>query len=122
MQFYADEDFPLGTVEELRRIGHDVLTAHDDGRANRKISDQEVLERAHELDRAPFTHNRGDFKRLHLQGLVHSGVLSATQDPNNPVALATRIDVAVIAALPACPAARWHLSVYRNGQWNLRQA
>lgn len=120
MQLYADEDFPLGTVQELRRLGHDVLTAQDDGRANRKISDQEVLARAHELGRALLTHNRGDFRRLHLQGLEHSGILSATQDPKKPVALATRIDAAVIAALPACPATRWHLSVYRNAQWNLR--
>jgi hypothetical protein len=32
MQLYADEDFPLGVVEELRRLGHDVVTAQEDGR------------------------------------------------------------------------------------------
>ncbi len=29
MQLYADEDFPLGVVEELRRLGHDVQTAQE---------------------------------------------------------------------------------------------
>jgi Domain of unknown function (DUF5615) len=32
MQLYADENFPLPVVEELRRMGHDVLTAQEDGR------------------------------------------------------------------------------------------
>jgi hypothetical protein len=32
MQLYADENFPLPVVEELRQLGHDVLTAQDDGR------------------------------------------------------------------------------------------
>jgi hypothetical protein len=31
MQLYADEDFPRAVVEELRRLGHDVLTVQDDG-------------------------------------------------------------------------------------------
>lgn len=31
MLLYADEDFPHPVVEELRRLGHDVLTAQEDG-------------------------------------------------------------------------------------------
>lgn len=31
MALYADENFPLRVVEELRRLGHDVLTALQDG-------------------------------------------------------------------------------------------
>lgn len=38
-------NFPLRTVEELRRLGHDVLTTYEDGRANRAIPDKEVLRR-----------------------------------------------------------------------------
>jgi hypothetical protein len=30
MRLYADEDFPLPVVEELRRCGHDVLTVQED--------------------------------------------------------------------------------------------
>ena len=50
MQLYADEDFPLSVVEELRRLGHDVLTAQEDGHQSKPDSD--VLARAHSLGRA----------------------------------------------------------------------
>jgi hypothetical protein len=52
MLLCADEDFPLPVVEELRRSGHDVVTAHDDGRTS--LSDADVLTRAHALGRALF--------------------------------------------------------------------
>lgn len=39
MELYADENFPLRVVEELRRLGHDVLTSFEDGRANQSITD-----------------------------------------------------------------------------------
>lgn len=39
-RLYADENFPLPVVEELRRLGHDVLTMYEDGRANQSISDE----------------------------------------------------------------------------------
>jgi hypothetical protein len=32
MLLYADEDFPFPVVEQLRQLGHDVLTAQEDGR------------------------------------------------------------------------------------------
>ncbi len=34
MLLYADEDFPFPVVEELRRFGHDVLTASEDGHSS----------------------------------------------------------------------------------------
>ena len=37
MALYADENFPLRAVEELRRLGHDVLTVLEDGRANNPL-------------------------------------------------------------------------------------
>ncbi len=42
-RLYADEDFPLPVVEELRRLGHDVRTVQEAGRANQGIDDAEVL-------------------------------------------------------------------------------
>jgi hypothetical protein len=39
MALYADENFPLRVVEELRRLGHDVVTAFEDGRANQAVTD-----------------------------------------------------------------------------------
>jgi len=45
MWLYADENFPLRVVEELRRLGHDVLTALEDGKANQAITDADLLAR-----------------------------------------------------------------------------
>jgi hypothetical protein len=107
VQLYADEDFPLAVVMELRRLGHDVLTVQDDGR--RGTADPDVLARAHALGRAVLTHNRRHFERLHRQGAAHSEILSAKQDPNNHAALATRIDGALAGRSPG----RWCIRVNR---------
>jgi hypothetical protein len=80
MRFYADENFPLAVVIELRNLGHDVLTALEDERANRKIPDETVLQRAIELDRAVLTINRLDFKRLHSKDNNHAGIIICTFD------------------------------------------
>ena len=42
-RFLADENFPLPVVEELRRLGHDVLTIQEAGRANQQFPDKDVL-------------------------------------------------------------------------------
>lgn len=106
MRLYADEDFPLPVVEELRRLGHDVLTVQEDGR--QATPDPDVLARAHALARVVLTHNRRHFERLHHQGADHSGILTATRDNDSP-ALATRIDVALAGRSPG----RWCLRVNR---------
>jgi hypothetical protein len=67
------------------------------------------LARAHALGRALLTHNRRHFERLHRQGTLHSGILSATQDPHNAVALAARIQAALTGLAPG----RWCLRVNR---------
>ncbi len=82
MQLYADENVPQRVVKELRRLGHDVLTALEDGRANQSIPDEEVLTRAVELQRAVLTLNRVDFKRLHRQHPEHTGIIICTNDPD----------------------------------------
>jgi predicted nuclease of predicted toxin-antitoxin system len=97
MALYADENFPLRVVEELRRLGHDVITAFEDGKANQSITDQEVLARAVELGRAILTLNRLDFKRLHLQVPDHSGIIICTEDPDR-VGQAERIIKAMAKA------------------------
>jgi predicted nuclease of predicted toxin-antitoxin system len=82
MDLYADENFPLRVVEELRRLGIDVLTAFEDGRANQSITDQDILARATELGRAIVTLDRRDFKRLHTYAPDHSGIIICTEDPD----------------------------------------
>src|SRR2546422_11329735 len=83
MGLYADENFPLRTVEELRRLGHDVLTALEDGRANQSIPDEDLLARATEIGRTLLTINRLDFKRLHRQMPDHAGIIICTEDPGS---------------------------------------
>ncbi len=41
-RLYANENFPLPVVEELRRLGHDVLTIHETGKSDQSMSDEKV--------------------------------------------------------------------------------
>jgi predicted nuclease of predicted toxin-antitoxin system len=97
MPLYADENFPLRVVEELRRLGHDVITALEDGRANKSITDRDLLARATEIGRTILTLNRLDFKRLHLQVPNHAGIIICTEDPDR-LGQAQRIAVAIADA------------------------
>jgi predicted nuclease of predicted toxin-antitoxin system len=98
--FYADENFAHGIVVHLRRLGHDVLTVHEAGRANQGIPDEEVLAFATELDRCVLTFDLRDFVRLHRTAR-HAGIVVCTVDANFE-RLATAIDAAVrgCAVLP----------------------
>ena len=107
MLLYADEDFSHHVVEELRRLGHDVLTVQEDGR--RGTPDPGVLARARVLGRVVLTHNRRDFERLHRQGVSHRGIVSATHDPHNDAALALRMHNVLVGRSPG----RWCLRVNR---------
>jgi Domain of unknown function (DUF5615) len=97
-RLYADEDFPLPAVEELRRLGHDVLTVQEAGRAGKGIDDATVLGDAAADQRAVLTHNHPDFRRLHRQGQAHGGIISCTQDPQDHHGLARRIHNAIASA------------------------
>ena len=88
---YADENFPRPAVEELRRLGHDVLTLADAGRSDQAVPDEEVLALAVAAGRVLVTLNRKHFIRLHQQQPNHAGIIVCTFDPNF-VALAQRID------------------------------
>lgn len=81
-RLYANENFPLPVVEALRRLGHDVLTIHETGRAGEAVTDQDVLAIAAEAGRAVVTLNRRDFIRLHAESADHRGVIVCTVDPD----------------------------------------
>lgn len=97
MALYADENFPLRVVQELRRLGHDVLTAFEDGRANQAISDRDLLARATEIKRTLLTLNRQDFKRLHAQMPNHAGIIICTEDPDR-IGQARRVAASIAEA------------------------
>ena len=96
---YADENVDHRVVDHLRAAGHDVLTALEDGRANQRIPDPDVLVRATALGRAVLTGNRHDYHKLHHRDPNHAGIVTFTDDRDD-VALAGRIDAA-IAPLPS---------------------
>jgi hypothetical protein len=79
---YADENFPLPVVEELRRLGFDVLTMYEDEKANQSLTDEQVLSIAIEKRRALLTANRRDFIQLHQREPNHSGIIVCTFDAN----------------------------------------
>ncbi len=107
--FYADENFRNPVVEALRRLGHDVLTCQEAGRADQGIDDELVLSDALRMSRILLTQNRDDFKKLHRSGLPHWGIVVCTYDPDTE-ALARRIADAVAREEPGgC----WLASVVR---------
>ena len=90
-RLYSNENFPFPVVEELRRLGHDVLTVLETGHA---WPDEKVLAFATGEQRALLTLNRKHFFRLHRLKPVHSGIIACTFDVNF-VQLAARINVTV---------------------------
>src|SRR5262245_48515255 len=98
-RLYADENFDYPVVVVLRQLGHDVVTAQKVGQGGQRIPDPAVLAYATADGRAVLTLNRWHFKRLHLQGGSHAGIITCTRDDDS-VALAARIHAA-IAGLPS---------------------
>jgi hypothetical protein len=92
---YADEDFDYAVVEQLRLLGHDVLTVQEAGHGGRRIPDADVLAFAIGADRAVVTFNRWDFVRLHTRVQPHRGIIVCTRDAD-AAALAARIHHAIV--------------------------
>jgi hypothetical protein len=107
--FSADEKFRYLVVEALRRLGHDVLTCQEAGRAGQGLADDVVLADALAMGRVVLTQNRKHFIRLHNGGQDHRGVVVCTYD-RDAEALARRIDEAVAAQEPG---GRWLARVNR---------
>lgn len=107
MHFYADEDFAYPVVEELRRLGHDVLTVQEDGK--HAVPDHEVLAVAHSQIRVMLTYNRRHFEKLHRGDQIHSGIVSCTRDSDFQSQAARIHD-----AFSALSMGRWCLRVNRN--------
>jgi hypothetical protein len=93
-RLYANENFPMPTVEELRRLGYDVLTTLEAGKAGQAIPDEDVLEFAREQQRVLVTLNRKHFIGLHRSDPNHAGIIVCTFDPDFD-GLAQRIQAAI---------------------------
>ena len=94
VRIYANENFYRPVVEKLRQFGHDVLTILEAGKANQKISDEDVLLYAINENRVILTLNRKHFMRLHRLNPDHFGIIVCTEDPDFD-ALANRINDAL---------------------------
>jgi hypothetical protein len=77
-RLYANENFPLDCVVELRGLGHDVLTVQDSGRGG--CDDKEVLAYAAGENRAVVTFNRRHFITLHNLHAAHAGIIVCSFD------------------------------------------
>lgn len=77
---YSNEGFPLGCVRILRELGYDVLTTQEAGKAEQRISDDEVLRFATVQRRCVVTINRRDFIKLHGQSDAHAGIVACKRD------------------------------------------
>ena len=51
-RLFADENFPFPVVEALRRMGHDVVTVVDAGKAGQALTDTVILQLAGSQQRA----------------------------------------------------------------------
>lgn len=81
-RLYADENFPFPVVNELRRLGHDILTLQESGKARQAIPDEVVLALASAEQRAVLTLNRKHFIQLHRVIPEHAGIIVCTFDPD----------------------------------------
>ena len=95
-RLYGDEDFSYPVVEELRRLGHDVLTAQEAGRGNLSVTDSAVLAFAIVQDRALLTFNPRHFINLHRRVSSHRGIVVCTRD-DDVLGLALRIHQAIVS-------------------------
>ena len=91
---YIDKNFPFPAAEELRRLGHDVVTIQESGHGGLALPDDEVLRVATRERRAVVTFNRRHFVRLHDQGASHADIVVCSAD-GDFIRLATRIDAVI---------------------------
>jgi Domain of unknown function (DUF5615) len=98
-KLYADEDFSYPVVQQLRQLGHDILTAQEAGQSGQSILDAAVVAFATETGRAVLTFNRRHFIRLHSEVPSHAGIIVCTRD-DDVTALAHRIHQRLQTAPP----------------------
>jgi len=90
IKLYANENFPLPVVFELRKHGFDVLTVQEAGKAEQSIPDEEVLKFSTVQKRVLITLNRRHFIQLHGKISGHEGIIVCNYD-SNFTSLANRI-------------------------------
>ena len=81
MRFIADQDVYMATINELRKLGHEVITARDLGMQT--SSDQDLLNKARDLSRILLTRDK-DFGTLtFLKEQISNGIIFLRCSPAN---------------------------------------
>ena len=80
VRLYSNENFPIPVVNELEKLGYDVLTIQETGKDQQSLPDEEVLKFASEDNRAVLTFNRKHFIALHNSSSDHQGIIVCTFD------------------------------------------
>ncbi len=93
-RLYSNENFPMPVVDELRRLGHDVLTIQETGNVGQSLPDKAILAFANAEGRALLTLNRKHFIQLHNSNPNHAGIIVCTFDPDF-IGQARRINKAI---------------------------
>ena len=79
IRLYTDEMIPARLAAALRRLGYDVVSCRDVGRANRAIPDEDQLDYAAQDGRAILTFNMVDYVTLDqtwkATGRQHYGII-----------------------------------------------
>ena len=81
-RFYTNENMPLPVAEELRNLGHDVLTVAESGNGGTAFPDHAVIDFAISQNRILVTLNRRHFIKLHMENSSHSGIVVCSFDPD----------------------------------------
>jgi len=79
-KLYTNENVPLPVAEELRRLGHDVMTVQESGLGGQSVPDHSVLTFAIDQGRGLITLNRRHFVKLHEATPGHPGIIVCTTD------------------------------------------
>ena len=80
VRLYSNENFPIPVVNELRALGHDVLTIQETEKDQQALPDEKVLRFASQNNRAVITFNRKHFIALHNKSSDHQGIIVCTFD------------------------------------------
>lgn len=97
IRLYSNENFSIPVVDELRKLGYDVVTIQETGKDQQSFPDEPVLKFASEDNRAVLTFNRKHFIALHKLSSQHQGIIVCTFDIDF-VALAHRIHENILNA------------------------
>ena len=109
MRFLLDENFPKAALDVLKASGHEVFDFR--GTAEEGIADQQVFEKAQDLDAILLTTDRDFFHTIPLLSPRHAGILVVALRQPNRAGIISRLEW-LLERVPA--------AAFRNRAFQLR--